>query len=105
MWLNLIDYISHIAYESTDGKYEVTVWQLSIPEWPPARGGGKTNRIYATQGKKISNHEIQLTIQGQTISSRYGTKEQFLFNCDQLLTAGQRLAAARLKEVKKQSLS
>jgi phosphoenolpyruvate carboxylase len=55
---------------------------------PPARGGGKTHRFYAAQGKKISNHEIQLTIQGQTISSRYGTREQFQFNCDQLLTAG-----------------
>ncbi len=55
---------------------------------PPARGGGKTHRFYAAQSKKISNHEIQLTIQGQTISSRYGTREQFLFNCDQLLTAG-----------------
>jgi len=55
---------------------------------PPARGGGKTHRFYAAQSKKISNHEIQLTIQGQTISSRYGTREQFLFNCDQMLTAG-----------------
>jgi len=55
---------------------------------PPARGGGKTHRFYAAQSKNISNHEIQLTIQGQTISSRYGTREQFLFNCDQLLTAG-----------------
>jgi phosphoenolpyruvate carboxylase len=55
---------------------------------PPARGGGKTHRFYAAQGQNIANHEIQLTIQGQTITSRYGTKEQFLFNCDQLLTAG-----------------
>lgn len=55
---------------------------------PPARGGGKTHRFYASQSKKISNHAIQLTIQGQTISSRYGTKEHFIFNCEQLLTAG-----------------
>lgn len=54
---------------------------------PPARGGGKTHRFYAAQSNKISDHEIQLTVQGQTITSRYGTKEQFLFNCDQLLTA------------------
>jgi phosphoenolpyruvate carboxylase len=54
----------------------------------PARGGGKTHRFYAAQSPRIANHEIQLTIQGQTISSRYGTKEQFLYNCDQLLTAG-----------------
>ena len=55
---------------------------------PPARGGGKTHRFYASQSEKIANHAIQLTIQGQTITSRYGTKEQFLFNCEQLLTAG-----------------
>ncbi|MFK5971878.1 MAG: phosphoenolpyruvate carboxylase [Flavobacteriaceae bacterium] len=55
---------------------------------PPARGGGKTNRFYAAQTKDIANHEIQLTIQGQTITSTYGTKEQFMHNSEQLLTAG-----------------
>jgi len=55
---------------------------------PPARGGGKTHRFYASQSKKIANHAIQLTIQGQTITSRYGTKEHFTYNCEQLLIAG-----------------
>ena len=55
---------------------------------PPARGGGKTHRFYASQSKKIANYAIQLTIQGQTITSRYGTKEHFKYNCEQLLTAG-----------------
>lgn len=55
---------------------------------PPARGGGKTHRFYAAQSRKIANHEIQLTIQGQTITSTYGTKEHFISNCEQLLTAG-----------------
>jgi len=55
---------------------------------PPARGGGKTSRFYASQSNQISNHEIQLTIQGQTITSRYGTKEHFTYNCEQLMTAG-----------------
>lgn len=55
---------------------------------PPARGGGKTHRFYAAQSQKIANHEIQLTIQGQTITSTYGTKDHFIFNCEQLLTAG-----------------
>jgi len=54
---------------------------------PPARGGGKTHRFYAAQSKEIANHEIQLTIQGQTISSRYGTPEHFQFNVEQLITA------------------
>ncbi|MDX2447398.1 MAG: phosphoenolpyruvate carboxylase, partial [Desulfobacterales bacterium] len=55
---------------------------------PPARGGGKTHRFYASQSPKIANHAIQLTIQGQTITSMYGTKAHFIHNCEQLLTAG-----------------
>ncbi len=54
---------------------------------PPARGGGKTHRFYAAQGDRIANHEIQLTIQGQTISSKYGTREHFIHNSEQLITA------------------
>lgn len=55
---------------------------------PPARGGGKTHRFYAAQSHNIANHAIQLTIQGQTISSKFGTKQHFIHNCEQLLTAG-----------------
>lgn len=55
---------------------------------PPARGGGKTHRFYSSQSEKIANHAIQLTIQGQTITSKYGTKEHFIHNSEQLLTAG-----------------
>ncbi len=55
---------------------------------PPARGGGKSHQFYASQSQEIANHEIQLTIQGQTITSKYGTKEQFAYNFEQLLTAG-----------------
>ena len=55
---------------------------------PPARGGGKTHRFYAAQTKEVANNEIQLTIQGQTITSTYGTKEQFIYNSEQLLKAG-----------------
>ncbi|KAA3661194.1 MAG: phosphoenolpyruvate carboxylase, partial [Calditrichaeota bacterium] len=55
---------------------------------PPARGGGKTHRFYAAQSEKIANHAIQLTIQGQTITSKFGTIEHFTHNSEQLLTAG-----------------
>ncbi len=55
---------------------------------PPARGGGKTHRFYAAQGSSIANNEIQLTIQGQTITSTYGTKDKFRFNGEQLVTSG-----------------
>ena len=46
---------------------------------PPARGG-KTHQFYASQGKSIANHQIELTIQGQTITSVFGTKDQATFN-------------------------
>jgi phosphoenolpyruvate carboxylase len=55
---------------------------------PPARGGGKTHRFYAAHTPDIANHEIQLTVQGQTITSTFGTREQFMHNSEQLLTAG-----------------
>lgn len=55
---------------------------------PPARGGGKTHDFYASQGKTIANNKIELTIQGQTITSIFGNKEQATYNFEQLLTAG-----------------
>ena len=55
---------------------------------PPARGGGKTHRFYASQSGKIANNEIQLTVQGQTISSKFGSKDHFKHNCEQIITAG-----------------
>jgi phosphoenolpyruvate carboxylase len=35
-------------------------------------GGGKTHKFYASLGPKIENNEIQITVQGQTISSNFG---------------------------------
>ncbi len=55
---------------------------------PPARGGGKTHKFYASMGNNISNEQIQLTIQGQTVSSNFGTKDSAQFNIEQLLNAG-----------------
>ena len=39
-------------------------------------------------GKHISNKEIQLTVQGQTVSSNFGTPDAAQFNIEQLLNAG-----------------
>ncbi len=55
---------------------------------PPARGGGKTHKFYSSLGQKIANREIQLTIQGQTVSSNFGTVDAAQFNIEQLLHAG-----------------
>ncbi len=55
---------------------------------PPSRGGGKTNQFYASMGNQIENQEIQLTVQGQTITSNFGTIQSAQFNLEQLLSAG-----------------
>jgi len=55
---------------------------------PPARGGGKTHQFYASLGNTIEHDEIQLTVQGQTISSHYGSLPAAQFNLEQLLSAG-----------------
>jgi phosphoenolpyruvate carboxylase len=70
---------------------------------PPARGGGKTHKFYASQSKKIANNEIQLTIQGQTITSTYGTQEAFINNVEQMLTAGLTQHLSNVKEDAKMS--
>jgi len=55
---------------------------------PPARGGGKTHKFYASLGPNIENKEIQLTVQGQTISSNFGTLDSCRHNLENLLSAG-----------------
>ncbi len=69
-------------------KYEISVVFFDGRGGPPARGGGKTHKFYASMGRNISNKEIQLTIQGQTISSNFGTIESAQYNIEQLLHAG-----------------
>lgn len=55
---------------------------------PPARGGGNTHDFYASLGETIEDKEVQVTIQGQTISSNFGKPVSCLFNLEQLLSAG-----------------
>ena len=55
---------------------------------PPARGGGKTHQFYASLGPTIEDKEIQLTIQGQTISSNFGTLDSSQYNLEQLISSG-----------------
>lgn len=69
-------------------KYGVEVLFFDGRGGPPARGGGKTHKFYASLGPEIENHEIQLTVQGQTISSNFGTPDSCRFNLENLLSAG-----------------
>jgi len=55
---------------------------------PPARGGGNAHMFYSALGSGVENQQIQLTIQGQTISSHYGIKDAAVHNVGHLLTAG-----------------
>lgn len=55
---------------------------------PPARGGGKTHQFYASLGPTIESKEVQLTIQGQTISSKFGVIESAQYNLEQLISSG-----------------
>lgn len=55
---------------------------------PPARGGGNMHNFYASLGEKVENSEIQVTIQGQTISANYGKQVSCTYNLEQLLSAG-----------------
>ena len=55
---------------------------------PPARGGGRTHRFYASMGRNIANDAIEVTIQGQTVSSNFGTKDAAKYNLEQLINAG-----------------
>ncbi|HTE29720.1 MAG TPA: phosphoenolpyruvate carboxylase [Chryseolinea sp.] len=55
---------------------------------PPARGGGNTHDFYASLGDTIEDKEVQITIQGQTISSNFGKPVSCKYNLEQLLSAG-----------------
>lgn len=55
---------------------------------PPARGGGNTHDFYASLGDTIENEEVQITIQGQTISSNFGKVASCKYNLEQLISAG-----------------
>lgn len=69
-------------------KYGIKVIFFDGRGGPPARGGGKTNKFYESLGSKIEHNEIQLTIQGQTISSNFGTTDSCRYNLENLLSAG-----------------
>ncbi len=80
-------------------KYKIAVVFFDGRGGPPARGGGKTHQFYASLGPTIEDKEIQLTIQGQTISSNFGTLESSQYNLEQLISSGilNRLNDANLK--------
>ncbi len=69
---------------------------------PPSRGGGNTRDFYHSMGTNVATREIQLTVQGQTISSNFGSVESAAFNLEQLFTSG---LMAKLFANKNESIS
>ena len=76
------------ALTTISRKYNVEVIFFDGRGGPPARGGGKTHKFYASLGPNIENKEIQITVQGQTISSNFGTLDSCRHNLENLLSAG-----------------
>ena len=81
-------YKAKIELTAIARQYDVDLVFFDGRGGPPARGGGKTQRFYAAMGKEVVNDHIQLTIQGQTISSQYGSLDTAHYNIEQLLYAG-----------------
>ncbi len=69
-------------------KYDISIAFFDGRGGPPSRGGGRTHEFYNSLGDVIQADDIQLTIQGQTISSNFGTLESSQFNLEQLLSSG-----------------
>ena len=76
------------AITSVSRKFGINVVFFDGRGGPPARGGGKTHKFYASLGSNIENKEIQVTVQGQTISSNFGTLDSCRYNLENLLSAG-----------------
>jgi len=69
-------------------KYDITAIFFDGRGGPPARGGGKTHNFYSSLGPTIEDKEVQVTIQGQTVSSNFGTLDSAQYNAEQLISSG-----------------
>ena len=89
---------------SISRKYGIKVVFFDGRGGPPARGGGNTHQFYASMGTFVESDEIQLTVQGQTISSNFGTVDSCQYNLEQLLSAGiqNRVLSPDLNDSKKE---
>ena len=81
-------YLAKKELSKLSHKYGVNVVFFDGRGGPPARGGGNTRDFYRAMGKNIEINEIQLTIQGQTVYSNFGTIESAIYNTEQLFTSG-----------------
>ena len=68
-------------------KHKVKVKFFDGRGGPPARGGGNTHQFYSSLGSLVESDDIQVTIQGQTISSNFGTVDSCKYNLEQLVSS------------------
>jgi len=80
-------YQAKAALSELSTKQGVTVHFFDGRGGPPARGGGNTHQYYRAQGNDIQQNQIQLTIQGQTISTKFGSLDSARYNLEELFTA------------------
>ena len=78
------------ALSEVSERYGISVLFFDGRGGPPGRGGGNNLRFYEAQGTEIANRGIQLTVQGQTVSSTYGTIRTARYHAQRLLAAGLR---------------
>ncbi len=73
---------------SVSREYDMEVVFFDGRGGPAARGGGKTHNFYTSHGRSIENKKVHITVQGQTISSNFGTVMSAGYNMEQLISAG-----------------
>lgn len=83
-------------------KYAIDVIFFDGRGGSPSRGGGNIQDFYHSMNANVALKEIQLTIQGQTIATNFGTPEVAAYNLEQLFTSG---LVAKLFSNKTESLS
>ena len=81
-------YQAKIRLSEITKKYNINVVFFDGRGGPPGRGGGDTNKFYRSLDKRIEDREIQVTIQGQTISSKLGNYNSAKYFLENLFTAG-----------------
>jgi phosphoenolpyruvate carboxylase len=81
-------YKTKISLSKISDKFKIKTIFFDGRGGPPARGGGNTHEFYSSLDNSVHSDDIQLTVQGQTISSNFGTIDSSKFNLEQLLSSG-----------------
>ena len=66
-------YKAKISLSKISDKFKIKTIFFDGRGGPPARGGGNTHEFYSSLDNSVHSDDIQLTVQGQTISSNFGT--------------------------------